>query len=804
MVKIRTTLVASLVGALFLAMLLLPACNTTRHVPPGQHLLAANKVNLTSTALINKKGEIKDNLVRLIVQKPNSKLLGLRNRLWYYNTRYGKFHKRPDSLLPKSAERPVLIDTSTIAKTVQNMKSYLFNQGYFYAKIKDTVVFKKKVAFVSYNIQAGNNYLINKVNYFVDDSNIARIVRNQSYASVFKKNRIYNYAMFDEERSRLVKLVRNNGYYQFNQENIRFEIDTLDKAFLKDVENPLENAINFIATTRSNKKPTNDVDVYIKTIEDSSNIPYRFGWVHVYPDYSGAADLLYDSTKHVDSQGGIQFFYHENYVHSKVLAEHIFQKPGQLYGQDDHDRTTVKLNELGIFQYIRIQLIDNQSDSTINCNIFLNKNKRYDLNASFEVSNGSTYFLGNAATASFRNKNFGKGANLLVLALNGGVELLYNEKTGENFGDHFSIQTKYYGLNTSLDFPKFLAPVNSDLFRHFNLPHTIVTAGANVVDRVQYFTLVNTSAYFKYNWRATTNQTWELSPAFVNIIRLPRKTADFQARLDTNALLSASYKENFIEGENLTYTYNNIEKRKGKNYLRLKTSLEEAGGLLGGINSLGYALSDLFKINYAQYFKLDVDLQQFFTLPHSIVALRFYSGVGIPYGSAAVLPYVKQYYVGGSYSLRGWRIRTLGPGSYNNTSQNAANTLDRTGDIKLEANGEYRFPIVPLFAGTIKMNGAFFADAGNIWLSRKSTVSPGGEFDVNKLGKDIAMDVGAGTRFEIASFLTLRLDVAMPVKKPYSPYIERNAGWVFDKIDFYNSGWRAENVVVNLSIGYPF
>jgi outer membrane protein assembly factor BamA len=165
------------------------------------------------------------------------------------------------------------------------------------------------------------------------------------------------------------------------------------------------------------------------------------------------------------------------------------------------------------------------------------------------------------------------------------------------------------------------------------------------------------------------------------------------------------------------------------------------------------------------------------------------------------LPYIKQYYAGGPYSLRGWRIRYLGPGSYLNNASLLQSQIDRTGDVKLELNGEYRFPVAPLFAGALKMNGAIFADAGNIWLAKKDPGFPGGEFEVANLGQDLAMDMGVGARFDVTSFLTFRIDLAVPVKKPY---IHDGYGWVFKDIDLYDTHWRADNLVLNFSIGYPF
>ncbi|RYE13222.1 MAG: hypothetical protein EOP51_30165, partial [Sphingobacteriales bacterium] len=178
---------------------------------------------------------------------------------------------------------------------------------------------------------------------------------------------------------------------------------------------------------------------------------------------------------------------------------------------------------------------------------------------------------------------------------------------------------------------------------------------------------------------------------------------------------------------------------------------------------------------------------------------RFYGGIGKPYGNSQVLPYIKQYFVGGAYSIRGWRIRQLGPGSYTDSSR-ALNLIDRTGDIKLELNGEYRFDVVQMFAGAIKLKGALFADAGNIWLANKSAAYPGGEFAFNKLGHDIAVSTGTGARLDIGGFFVVRFDVAFPVKNPAYP---ENGGWVANQFFGYRT-WARDNLVYNFAINYPF
>ena len=798
-------------GAVFFQLLVIVvfcACNSTQHIPDGQYLLHKNKVVLHSDRRIANKGEMKDILSKAIIQKPNTdgaEILPFSTptKLWRYNRRYEKLHSRPDSLLPKSIERPVLLDTSLMQRSALNMKVYLFNQGYFYAKIKDTFYYKHKKAYTTYTVHTGPNYLINSVNYNIADSGIAKIVAAHNRETVLRKGLDFNYTELEDERSRITSLIRNNGYWRFTQDNVNFikGLDTVDKTVFKDAESPFEAAAHFMASTQRRKRPTIDITGYIQQSDDSLSFrKYTIASVTVYPDYQSNMDLT-DTSMITKEIGGITYKYHKDYVHAKVLDKHIFVVPGERYSQGDQDKTYTKLSELGIFQYVRPEFsLASRNSSLLNCNILLNRAKKHDVSTNYEISSGSTYSLGNSLGVNYRDRNFAKGANLLTIGVNGGVELAYN--TGSNFIQNFSLLTKYYGLNASIDFPKFLSPFAASLFPENNLPHTIIGGGENVIDRVNYFTLINTSANFTYSWHRSQTITWTLSPAFVNIISLPVETDSFKKVLSTNDYLKNSYKQNFIEGENLTFTYDDIAKTHAHNYSFLKLGVEEAGALLGGINQLGVALNNLYSIQYAQYYKFDFDARHYFTLPHSVFAFRFYGGVGVPYGQSDALPYIKQYFAGGPYSLRGWRIRTLGPGSYYDiTAGSNTDQIDRTGDIKLELNGEFRFPISMLFAGAVKMNGVIFGDAGNIWLAKKDPSYVGGNFDLEYLGQDIAADMGGGLRFDIASFLTFRLEAAIPVKKPY---VDNNYGWVFNQIDIFNSTWRVNNLIVFASIGYPF
>ncbi len=792
-----------------LSLCVFSSCDTTKYVPKDQYLLRRNTVILSSDKVITHKAEMKDNLQQIESQKPNSYFLGIPFKLLLYNYRYKKYQQDTSNshLKTKSVQRPALVDTALIRKTAFDMKNYLYNQGYFYSVVKDTILHKKKKAFVTYKINAGSNYLINNVRYSADDSAIAKIIHNDSDNSTLEKDKEFTMNALEEERSRIALLLRDHGYYHFSQDNITYELDTVNKATFHDAESPFESAINFITTQKSNKKPTLDIYITIKPTDDSLayNV-FSIKNVTVFPDFKDMNDFHDDNlvTRTID---GITFKYHIHYVNEKVIYKHLYLRPDRHFSQSDYDKTIVKLNELGIFRSIRISFKeDSTNKNLLNCTMALGRAKKHDFIPTIEVSNGSTYTIGSSLSLTLRDHNFAKGANILSITGNVGLESIYDDTLGKKFLNHFFVLTKFYSLNATLDFPKFLSPIGTNAFNNSNVPHTIIGVGTSfmnrsLTNRTEYFTLENTSLNFTYNWHETSSKTWDLSPAFVNIIRLPYESDSFKNRLDSNAFLKNSYKQNFIEGENIAFTFSDAEKKRGQNYSYIKLGLEEAGGLLSGINSIGASLNNLYKIDYAQYTKVDFDLRHYFTLPHSVFAFRFAGGVGLPYGQSSELPYVKQYFVGGPYSLRGWRVRSLGPGSYINTSNTNINYIDQTGDIKLEWNGEYRFFIVNMFSGSLKFNGAFFADAGNIWLAKNDPQQPGAQFALNTLGQDIAADVGTGARFDIASIFTLRLDFAMPVKKPY---VLTNYGWVFNQIAPLDPSWRANNIILNLSIGYPF
>lgn len=784
----------------------LSACNSTKHIPEGRHLLKSNSVQLHAKNKIAGKPEIKENLNSLVIQKTNTYFLGLfPYKLWLYNLRYKHYISDTASgnfqIKTRTVEPPVLYDSTLQDKTAQNMKSYMFHEGFFYATVSDTVKFKGRKAEARYDIYPGPRYFINDRVLDVDDSTILGLISAQSGASFLKKDQPFTYTLLEQEQSRLTNILRDEGFYKFTNENIRFVLDTLSMADTIAMAGVAADSL--AASQLSPRKKKLSIRIIIRR-EGEPQAYERFAIrrVSILPDYRGRQDIG-DTTRTRDTLQGVVFRYHKQYLRQKVILNHTFLEPNTYYRQKNYDKTISRLNDLGVFQYVRIVFVEDTSQpNSLHAVILLSPTQKYDFVTNFEVSNASTYFLGNALSVTLYNRNLFKGANQLSISLAGGLESGYDGSMGKGFFNHFYLLSRNSGINTSIIFPKFIGPFSDRLFSRSATPRTIVGLGYNVLDRLNYFTLTNLKTNFTYNWKETETKTWDVSPAFVNILRLPRVSDSFQVRLDSNDFLRNSYRENFIEGENITFTFNNQAARQLHNsYSFVRLSLEEAGGLLSGINGISKGLGNGFNFSYSKYVQLNADLRHYLKRPRATAAFRFFAGIGIPYGGNTTLPYIKQYYAGGAYSIRGWRIRSLGPGSSPPSEADQNNFIDRTGDIKLEANAEYRFNMFKAFGSTLLVNGAVFTDAGNIWLAHKDPSYPGGEFRFSDLGQSVAVSSGAGVRGDIGGLFVLRVDIAFPLKKPY---IREDFGWVLDEIAPGNKTWRQDNIVWQVAIGYPF
>jgi outer membrane protein insertion porin family len=804
---------ASFIRFLFIAiiatgLMILQSCSTTKYLKEDEYLLRKVNIKLQTDRNLE-KGVLQDQLYSIMPQRPNTFLFGfIPYKVWLYNMRHKKYQQDTSNFQLTSGvvEKPEVLDTAIVERTRKNMHSFLRNQGFFYATISDTIRLKGRKAYLTYRVNTGNEYLIDDVHFDIEDPELAVLEPELRKETLLTKGKSYSNTVVGLERSRLTNIIRNYGYYRFSADNIDFELDTLDKSYLRNLENPFESTINFITLKRQKKKPTLNVKVMIHPTDDSMEFEkYTFDRVVVIPDYTDTSDFR-SAGLNEEEVNGLLFRYRERYVNTSILDNKIFIRPGKQYSQSDYNQTLRQLNDLGIFQYVRVVIFANRQDSmnrTLNCYIMMNRNEKYDFGTSVEVSGGNLYAVGTAANVSVTDKNFLRGANQLSATVSYGVELGQNNLRNVSLPKRFYLFSRNLGVNFRLTFPKFILPVSQKRFSQNSLPRTVLAAGVNSLARIQYFNLVSVNASYGYIWKESPIKTWTVKPAFVNTLHLRNITDNFRERMDSIPAIKNSYQETFIEGESIEYIINTEGRKRGQ-YAYLKLGAEEAGALMSGIKGLAEVTGNPLNFNHARYLRFDFDARQYVIKRNTSLAFRFHGGVGLPYGGSTILPYLKQYFVGGAYSIRGWRPRVLGPGSYyDSTAQNSTDNLfiDQAGDIKLEFNAEYRFALIKLFSGAISLNGAVFTDFGNIWLARKQDHLPGANFEFKNLYKEIALSSGAGIRLDFGGFLVGRLDWAVPLKTPYNP--ERD-GWIVHQVDLGDPDWRRRNINFNIAIGYPF
>lgn len=303
-----------------------------------------------------------------------------------------------------------------------------------------------------------------------------------------------------------------------------------------------------------------------------------------------------------------------------------------------------------------------------------------------------------------------------------------------------------------------------------------------------------------YKWKEDIRKEHELNPIEVSYSTIRNKSTEFTKLLESNPFLKKSYEEQFIAGGSYSFTYNEqmFQGKKVHTFIQVKSEIAgnalSLATLIGGSPVSSENPSTVAGSVYSQFAKLSVESRVFYNLiSKNKLAMRVFAGVGKPYGNSSVLPYTKQFFSGGPNSIRAFQINSVGPGNYFQDTDKQG-FLQMGGDIKLEMNAEYRFTIYNFF------KGALFVDAGNVWLLKSNPANAGIPFSFKGFADQIAVGAGLGIRVDV-SFFILRFDLALPLRKPW---VEENNRWVTNHIDFGNSIWRKDNLVLNVAIGYPF
>ena len=754
---------------------LLTSCSVNKFIPEEHYLL--DEVHIVSDTK-----EVQPSMFNSYLrQNPNAKWFNLVKVPLHIYCLSGKDSTNSfNRFLRKLGDAPVIYDAEITQKTQREIEKAVRNMGYMRARVDLDTEIKKNRMKVNYRIKAGQPYIIQHIAYHIDDMTINDFIEKDSAQSYLRVGMPFDVVTLDNERGRITKLLQNNGYYKFNKDFIVYQADTVRNTFQVNLTMKL---LPF--QLRKEDTPT-------------KHRQYTLRNVNILTEDNLINPENYDSGHQSLSHKGLNIYYRDNlFLRPNTLATFNQLRPNELYNEQDVQNTYTSMGRLRALKYTNIrfdEIMENDS-AKLDANVLLTKGKNQSLSFEIEGTN-SAGDLGAAASMTFQHRNVFKGSETFTMKVRGAYEAITGLQEGYENDDY-----KEYGVEASLNFPEFKFPFLSSDFKRKIRATSEVGASFNSQNRPE-FTRTLASASWGYRWVDRKSSQHRFDLLDVNYIYVPWKSDNFQDYLenltDRNSILIKSYEDQLIVRMGYTYTYNSANDKSRtspkRNSYSIRLNLEEAGNLLylasKTFNSTpkddkGFVIAN---IPFAQYIKGDFDFSQNWNIDERN-SLVFHIGMGVayPYSNSQVLPFEKRYFAGGPNSVRGWSVRSLGPGGYKG-SDTGMNYINHTGDIKLDVNLEYR---THLFW---KFNGAAFIDAGNIWNIRDYEGQEEGTFRFNRFYKQLAVAYGLGLRFDL-DYLIIRFDGGMKAINPM------RTGK--DKYPFLRPNF-SRDFAFHFAVGYPF
>ena len=758
---------------IFVWLLLAAACSTTRHVADGEYLL-----NRTSIRIDGKEDDLPkaSELNNYLRQHSNSRALGLfPMRLYTYNWSGNDTSRRVNRWLRNLGEPPVIFNQRLTEASASQLRQALINRGFLNATVTTDIKRKGKKASVNYIIRPGTPLRISSLTYQISDTALRHIIRKDSVNSNLRQGDLLDRTKIDAERSRLTDLMRRNGYYDFLRDHISFTADTIagspDAALTMYVKPPKNATTHKLYTIRRVIfQPDYSPD-------DSSTTP---------PDTTAYRDIY---IIHNPQQRSMT-------VTAKTLWNNNFIEPDAPYNAAQFNMTYEALARLGIIKSVAVEfqpVSGNEMDAIIR----LQRNSRQGISLELEGTN-SEGDLGVGAGVTYQHRNLFRGSELLTIKCRGSYESLSGNLEG-------LINNHYTEASTEIavTLPRFSIPFIKRSFRRTVLASTEFSINGNYQERPEYTRIIaGAGVHYKWTNRANTNRRiFDLLD--INYVFLPYSTINFLDEVAAgNPLLRYSYEDHFIMRMGYSFFLTNRStaplmpgqtvRREPRNVWTVRASAESAGNLLYAISSaIGQSKKEgaykIFGTQYAQYLKGEAD----FMIKHTFdrrtsLAFRAGAGVAFPYGNSSMVPFEKRFYAGGANGVRGWSVRTLGPGRYD-ARNSVTDFINQCGDIRIDLNLEAR---VKLFW---VLEGAAFIDAGNVWTIQNYENQSGGMFRFNSFYKELGWAYGLGLRMDFTYFL-LRFDLGM---KAYNPAMNQEP-W-----PLIHPQWQRD-ATFHFSVGYPF
>ena len=752
---------------------LMAACSVKKKLPTGAILYDGGRVAYQTNISKEEQKQLNVSILEIFnpVAPTNFEMWayyqGQREKQWFFSKYISK----------RYGVAPIFTKDVQLERMQRLIENRLENKGFFHHQVKlDWSAAQNRRQKIAVHITALDPYRFERIS--LDTARVPKellLPLQQSLRnSHIKKNQLYDLEVLKLERTRIDALMKNRGYYNLNPDYLIFKADT-------------------------NQYRNRRIDMYLSVKpnipEDALN-PHRITKVVVRPagQQTDTSDVTSsDTTLYQD----LHFLVGDTYK-PEFFAPYIYTRPGLTYSEFQQNRTLNRLGQMGTFRFASVRYkrltdtVFNPTDTLpLLAEVLLSPLPKRNLGAELQAVSKSNNFIGPALLLTYKNRNLFKGGEQLNLSLQSSFEtqIVGGQQTGLNSYE--------LGVSGELVFPR-ITPISFGIIsraRH-SVPLTKMNASYSWVNRVEFYSLHNLLLSYGYKWQSNALFSHEWHPISVNLVNPFNITPAFEAVLDANPFLARSFQQQFILGSTYSLQFNNAQfSKKRLKYFALFNA--DLSGLMVTAAEAIFTPQDaytLFGLPFAQYARFDVDVRQYWDLkPQNKLIARGFVGRSFPVGTTLSLPYVKQYFSGGPNSVRGFSIRSLGPGTYRPEVITATSFFDQSGDIRLEANLEYRHPISGIF------KGAAFIDAGNIWLVNDNPALPGGLF-TSAWAQELAVGAGYGVRIDL-DFFVIRFDLATPLRKPFLPVGER---WVFSAFAPGNANWRRENLVLYFAIGYPF
>ncbi len=757
------------------ASIFLTSCYPTRFVPDNEYLLKKNKI------ILSEKNVSSEDIDYYIRPKVNKKILWvIPFHLYVYNlSRMGKERKWKKKLGSVIGEEPVLVNQTDIRKSKEQIKLFLKTKGYYNSFIDDSIkVIGSKKAEVLYFIKPNLPFVIDSTNIISKDPNIYTYINESKNQSLLKKGNLLDEDMLQLERNRITILLKNLGYYYFTRDNIQFNIDTT-----------LGNKKVLISTVVVNNLNSNQEIPHKKYVIDSIFVFHNFN-----PKQALQNKSEYFSTLDTVPYKNIFILGNTQPLHkAKLLDRMNFIKPQQYFNQKDAEITYNKYVSLNNFRLVNIQFVESGRPQGLNCIIQLTPLPRqlYQLEAEGTNSSGN---LGIAGNVIYNNRNLFGGAQKLNIRLHGSIErqTAVVQQNDEQIQQYLPFNALETGIDSKLQFPSLIFPFISEKFIKNNNPFTQIQGSYNFQQRPDFTRTISTLT-FGYEWNGNKNLKHFINPIELNFVQIPFISWRFN-QLIRGTFLENSYVNHMETITSYGFQFNDPKVgRQKQNSIYIRGRIETSGNLLYTYFSKIKKIStdstyQLFNVPFSQFIRAEIDLRYYKLITKETkLVYRLFGGAGYPYGNSTVLPFNKQYFSGGASSVRAWAVRSLGPGSFNNTTNQ--NIYNQTADIKIEGNLEYRFKLFWV------IEPALYVDVGNIWDIYKKENRENGVFKLDRFYNDLAIGYGLGLRFNF-SFFIFRTDFSLKGKDPAESIGNR---WLF----IQRKPLR-DDLTINIGIGYPF